>query len=85
MELFFTAGIDGLIYIYKEMEEFYEAPRTIQIKNTTVTRMVFSPRTNQLIVGTGSGWVGFYDRETAKLIGTYADEDEITGLEVTMF
>lgn len=38
-----------------------------------ITRMVFCPKTNLLIVGTNSGWVGFYDRETAKLIGGYTD------------
>lgn len=42
--------------------------------------MIFSPKTNQLIVGTSSGWIGFYDRETAKLIGSYSDEEDITGL-----
>lgn len=75
MELFFTAGIDGLIYIYKEMEDFYEIPRTINIKNMVISKMVYCPKTSLLIVGTNSGWIGFYDRETAKLVGNYNDEE----------
>ena len=84
IEVFITAGIDGKVLIYKEMDDLDELPRVINVKkDITISKMVYSPKTNHLMIGMNNGHVGFFDIDSTKLMGSFVAEDEVVGLHLT--